>query len=240
MIEPSPFDAAVAYVVVDAHMLDDMHPYLYRTRDHGKTLTLLSGSLPQDVPLHVVREDPKKKGMLYAGTERGVVFSADDGKTWRSLQLNLPTVPVHDLIVKNDDLVVGTHGRSLWIFDDLTPIRTFGPAIAAKPIDVLPPVPATRWRYHGTVGAVARRRTIRPPERCSISGSRTSPRRSPSSRSSTPTASSSARSRRPTEPEPTAVEQEGDRRQGAGRRGAGGQGEGRSRRKSRGRHRRPG
>ena len=73
-----------------------------------------------------MREDPKKKGMLYAGTERGVVFSADDGKTWQSLQLNLPTVPVHDLIVKGDDLVVGTHGRSLWIFDDLTPIRSFG------------------------------------------------------------------------------------------------------------------
>ena len=126
MIEPSPFDAAVALVVVDAHMIDDMHPYLYRTRDHGKTWTLLSGSMTQDVPLHVVREDPKKKGMLYVGTERGVIFSADDGKTWQSLQLNLPTVPVHDLIVKGDDLVLGSHGRSLWIFDDLTPIRIFG------------------------------------------------------------------------------------------------------------------
>ena len=144
MIEPSPFEAAEAYVVVDAHMLDDMHPYLYRTRDHGKTWVRLGGSLPQDVPLHVVREDPVKKGMLYAGTERGVVFSADVGKSWQSLQLNLPTVPVHDLIVKGNDLVLGTHGRSLWIFDDLTPIRTFGPAIAAKSVDVLSPLPATR------------------------------------------------------------------------------------------------
>jgi photosystem II stability/assembly factor-like uncharacterized protein len=156
MIEPSPFDAAVAYLIVDAHMVDDMHPYLYRTRDHGKTWALLSGSLPQDIPLHVVREAPKKKGMLYVGTERGVAFSTDDGKSWQPLQLNLPTVPVHDLIVKNDDLVLGTHGRSLWIFDDLTPIRTFGPAIAAKPFDLLPALPAVRWRYHGTVGAVAK------------------------------------------------------------------------------------
>jgi photosystem II stability/assembly factor-like uncharacterized protein len=155
MIEPSPFEAAVAYVVVDAHMVDDMHPYLYLTRDHGKTFTLLSASLPQDIPLHVVREDPRKKGMFYVGTERGFVYSKDEGRSWESLQLNLPTVPVHDLIVKEDDLVLATHGRSLWIFDDLTPIRTFGPAIAAKPIDLLATPPATRWRYHGTVGAVA-------------------------------------------------------------------------------------
>ncbi len=156
MIEPSPFDAGTALVVVDAHMVDDMHPYLYRTRDHGKSWTLLSGSLPQDIPLHVARFDPKQKGTIYVGTERGVVFSTDDGKTWQLLQLNLPTVPVHDLIVKGDDLVVGSHGRSLWIFDDLTPIRTFGPVIASKPVDLLPPLAATRWRLHGTVGAVGR------------------------------------------------------------------------------------
>jgi hypothetical protein len=156
MIEPSPFEAPAAYVIVDAHLLDDMHPYLFRTRDHGKTFSLLSGSLPQDVPLHVVREDPKRKGLLYVGTERGVIYSPDEGQTWESLELNLPTVPVHDLMVMNDDLVVGTHGRSLWIFDDLTPIRSFGPAMSARPTDLLPPVPAIRWRYYGTIGAVAR------------------------------------------------------------------------------------
>ncbi len=156
MIEPSPFVAATALLVVDAHMIDDMHPYLYRTQDHGKTWTLLSGSMPQEVPLHVVRHDPKAKGMLYVGTERGVVFSADDGKTWQSLQLNLPTVPVHDLIVKGDDLVLGSHGRSLWIFDDLTPIRAFSPAIATKPVELLPPLTPTRWRYHGRIGASGR------------------------------------------------------------------------------------
>ena len=156
MIEPSPFSAGTALVVVDAHMIDDMHPYLYRTRDHGKTWTLLSGTMPQDLPLHVARFDPKKEGVLYVGTERGVVFSADDGKTWKPLQLNLPTVPVHDLMVKGNDLVVGSHGRSLWIFDDLTPIRSFALAVANKPVDLLPPSPATRWGYHGTIGAVGR------------------------------------------------------------------------------------
>jgi hypothetical protein len=156
MIEPSPFDAAVCYLVADAHLIDDMHPYLYCTRNHGQTWALLSGGLPQDIPLHVVREDPKKKGTLYVGTERGVTFSTDDGKTWQSLQLNLPTVPVHDLIVKNDDLVLGTHGRSLWIFDDLTPVRNYGAGMSNKAIDLVPSLPATRWRHHGTVGTVAR------------------------------------------------------------------------------------
>jgi photosystem II stability/assembly factor-like uncharacterized protein len=152
MIEPSPFDAAAAYLIVDAHLLDDMQPYLYKTSDRGNSWQLLSGSLPQDVPLHVVREDPKKRGMLYAGTERGVVFSTDEGKTWRPLQLNLPTVPIHDLRVKDDDLLVGTHGRSLWILDDLTPIRQWGPSIGEKALDLFPPRAAIRWHYHATVG----------------------------------------------------------------------------------------
>jgi photosystem II stability/assembly factor-like uncharacterized protein len=156
MVEPSQFDAATAYIVVDAHLMDDQHPYLYRTRDRGKSWTLLSAGMLQDIPLHVVREDPKQKGMLYTGTERGVVVSGDDGKAWQSLQLNLPTVPVHDLIVKGDDLIVGTHGRSLWIFDDLTPIRSFAVKSPDKPVQLLPPLAATRWRYHQTVGAVGR------------------------------------------------------------------------------------
>jgi photosystem II stability/assembly factor-like uncharacterized protein len=155
MIEASAFDPAVAYLVVDAHLLDDMHPYLYKTADSGKSWNVVSGSLPPDVPLHVVREDPRAKGMLYAGTERGVVYSRDDGKTWHSLQLNLPTVPVHDLRVKDDDLVLGTHGRSVWILDDLTPIRAGERAMFDKPVHLLPPRAAIRWRFHFTVGTQA-------------------------------------------------------------------------------------
>jgi photosystem II stability/assembly factor-like uncharacterized protein len=149
-IEASPFDAGTAYVVVDAHKLDDFKPYLFKTSDYGQTWKSLTGKLPADVNLHVVREDPKRHGMLYAGTERGVVFSTDDGQTWRELKLNLPTVPVHDLVVKENDLVVGTMGRSIWILDDLTPIRQLIPPIAADDGFLFSPQPAVRYRYHGS------------------------------------------------------------------------------------------
>jgi photosystem II stability/assembly factor-like uncharacterized protein len=145
LIEPSPFDAATAYVVVDAHRLDDVHPYLYKTTNFGAAWTRLDATLPQDVYLHAVREDPKKRGQLYLGTERGVMFSADDGATWQSLRLNMPTVAVHDLVVKNDSLVVATHGRSLWILDDLIPVRAWSPAVAAKNVSLFPVADATRW-----------------------------------------------------------------------------------------------
>jgi photosystem II stability/assembly factor-like uncharacterized protein len=149
MIEPSPFDPATAYVVVDAHRLDDVRPYLFKTSDYGRTWTRLDGGLPQDVYLHAVREDPAKRGMLYLGTERGVMYSIDDGKTWRALKLNLPTVAVHDLVVKGGDLVVGTHGRSVWILDDLQPIREMTPAIAAAPVHLFSTPEAVRWRIGG-------------------------------------------------------------------------------------------
>jgi hypothetical protein len=108
------------------------------------------------VYLHAVREDPARKGLLFVGTERGVVFSLDDGGTWRELKLNLPTAAVHDLIVKDNDLVVATHGRSLWVFDDLTPVRDFD---AGRDADVyLFPVAApVRWRYHQSVYSTAPR-----------------------------------------------------------------------------------
>jgi len=147
IIEPSSFDANTAYVVVDAHRLDNMRPYLYRTTDLGKSWTRLDGSLAQNVYLHSVREDPKKRGQLYLGTERGVLFSADEGQTWRPLQLNMPTVAVHDLQVKDDSLVVATHGRSLWILDDLQPVREYTPEIAAEAVHLFAPADAVRWRY---------------------------------------------------------------------------------------------
>jgi len=147
LIEPSPFDAHSAYVVVDAHRLDNMRPYLFKTSDVGKTWKRLDSALPPNVYLHAVREDPKKRGQLYLGTERGVMFSTDDGQTWKPLQLNLPTVAVHDLRVTDDDLVVATHGRSLWILDDLQPIREYSSTIAAGPVHLFAPAAATRWRY---------------------------------------------------------------------------------------------
>ncbi|OFW25658.1 MAG: hypothetical protein A3G21_10070 [Acidobacteria bacterium RIFCSPLOWO2_12_FULL_66_21] len=147
MIEPSPFDAAAAYVVVDAHRLDNMHPYVYKTADFGRSWTRLDGALPQDVYLHAVREDPAKAGLLYLGTERGVMFSADEGRTWRPLKLNLPTVAVHDLVVKGHDLIVGTHGRSVWILDDLQPVREMSGKVAGEDVHLFPVADAIRWRY---------------------------------------------------------------------------------------------
>jgi photosystem II stability/assembly factor-like uncharacterized protein len=152
IIEPSPFDPGTAYVVVDAHRLDDMKPYLYQTTDYGASWKRLDGGLAKDVYLHAVREDPTRKGLLYLGTERGVMFSADGGASWRPLRLNLPTVPVHDLIVKQNDLVLGTHGRGIWILDDLTAVRQWSDAIAAKPIHLFPPEEAIAWQRRGSTG----------------------------------------------------------------------------------------
>ncbi len=153
LIEPSPFDAATAYVVVDAHRLDDSRPYLWKTSDYGRSWKSLTAKLPQDIYLHAVREDPKRTGLLYLGTERGVMLSRDGGATWQLLGLNLPTVAVHDLVVKDNDLVLGTHGRSIWILDDLTPIREWSKEVAGDPVHLFPAQPAIRWehrpRFHG-------------------------------------------------------------------------------------------
>lgn len=148
-IEPSPYDAGTAYVVAEAHRLNDFRPYIWKTTDFGKTWQSLSEKLPQETYLHVVRADAVKKGLLFVGTERGVAYSTDDGATWHPLKLNLPTAAVHDLHIKGNDLVLGTLGRSIWILDDITPIRAMTPAIAAKPAHLFEVSPANRWRYSG-------------------------------------------------------------------------------------------
>ncbi|MGF1578985.1 MAG: glycosyl hydrolase [Gemmataceae bacterium] len=145
-IEASPFHSGTAYIVVDCHRLDNMKPYLYKTTDFGKTWTNLSRKMPQDIYLHVVRCDPKDSKVLYVGTERGVSFTLDGGMTWEPLKLNMPTVAVHDLSAREDDLVVGTNGRSIWILDDLTPVRTLHKIRKNK--THLFDIPTTiQWRY---------------------------------------------------------------------------------------------
>ncbi|MBX9584755.1 MAG: hypothetical protein K2X87_31005 [Gemmataceae bacterium] len=148
-IEASPHDPGTAYLVVRNYRLDDYRPYVWKTTDFGKTWTKITDGLNPAVHLHAVREDTAKKGLLYLGTERGVMFSPDAGKTWQPLQLNLPTVPVHDLVVKGDDLVVGTHGRSIWILDDLTPVREMSAAVREKPAHLFPVRPAVKWSVGG-------------------------------------------------------------------------------------------
>jgi photosystem II stability/assembly factor-like uncharacterized protein len=153
VIEPSPFDAGTAYLVVDNHRMDDPRPHLWKTADYGATWASLTAGLPDGVYLHAVREDPKKRGQLYLGTERGVAYSPDDGVSWTQLKLNLPTVAVHDLVVKDDDLILGTHGRSIWILDDLTPLREWSGKIETKPVHLFAVRPARRWSYHSGVSA---------------------------------------------------------------------------------------
>ena len=146
LIEASPHEAGKAYVAVDRHQNDDLRPYIYKTTDYGKTWTKIITGIPDNVFARAVREDPKKKGLLYAGTEHGVFVSFDDGAHWRSMELNLPIVPVHDLIIKDDDLVVATHGRSFWILDDVSPLRQFADSIANEPVHLYQP--GTAFRVH--------------------------------------------------------------------------------------------
>ncbi len=127
LIEAGPHNAGTAYVALDCHKLDDLKPYIYKTVDFGKTWTKIISGIPDGAYVHAVREDPVRPGLLFAGTETGIYVSFDNGANWQSaIQLNLPTTPIHDLVVKNNDLVVATHGRAFWILDDITPIRKLG------------------------------------------------------------------------------------------------------------------
>jgi photosystem II stability/assembly factor-like uncharacterized protein len=143
-IEASPFDAGTAYVAVDRHQSDDLRPYIYKTTDYGQSWTKLTNGIPEGSFVRSVREDPKKRGLLYAGTENGIYVSFNDGADWRSLKLDLPTTPVHDLVIKDNDLVVATHGRAFWILDDVSPLRQFSDDVAKQDVHLYTPAPAYR------------------------------------------------------------------------------------------------
>ena len=149
-IEASPHDAATAYVAVTRYKLDDYQPYLYKTDDYGQTWQNISGSFPDGEITRVIREDPVRPSLLYVGTETGVHFSLDDGENWQRLQNNLPIVPVYDLKIKDGDLVAGTHGRSFWILDDLTPLRQLPAEGGQSPTHLFPPHSTVRrWMQWG-------------------------------------------------------------------------------------------
>ncbi len=147
MIEPSPYDGDTAYVAVDRHKLDDIQPYAFKTTDAGRSWQPITTGLPDGAVVHAVREDPVQRGLLYAGTERGVFVSFDDGGHWQSLQLNLPSSPVHDLMVRGADLAIATHGRGFWILDDITPLRHLHPRAPAADVVLYTPAPAIRLYY---------------------------------------------------------------------------------------------
>ena len=145
-LDASHFDQNTVYAAVNRFRLDDLHPYIYRTHDGGQTWQKITNGLPDDAPVNVVREDPVRQGLLFAGTEHAVYVSFNDGDSWQSLQLNLPASSMRDLVIHDDDLVVGTHGRSFWILDDITPLRQISDQVAASSAFLFKPELAYRVR----------------------------------------------------------------------------------------------
>lgn len=157
-VDPSPFDPATAYMVADYHKSGGRAPHLYKTHDYGRTWTAIAGDLPQDSYARMIKADPLRRGMLYAGTETALWVSYDEGEHWLALQNNLPTVPVYDFKIQKrfDDLVVGTHGRALWILDDLHPLQELSDSVAAQALHLFSVRPAYRYqigRFTGAPGA---------------------------------------------------------------------------------------
>jgi photosystem II stability/assembly factor-like uncharacterized protein len=148
IIDAGRFDAGTAYAAVNRFRLDDLRPHIYRTHDGGKTWKEIVRGLPND-PVNVVREDSQRKGLLFAGTERAVYVSFNDGEEWQPLRLNMPATSIRDLVVHDDDVVVGTHGRSFWILDDITPLRQIDDQIAASQAFLFQP--ELTYRYQRNV-----------------------------------------------------------------------------------------
>jgi photosystem II stability/assembly factor-like uncharacterized protein len=149
-IDTSPFDKGTAYVAGTAYKSDDFRPYLYKTTDYGATWTKITSGIAADHFTRVVRSDKRRKGLLFAGTERGMYVSFDDGGSWQSLQLNLPIVPITDLALRDDDLIAATQGRAFWILDDLSPLQQMGSAPVSEKIRVRLFTPRPAWRTSGS------------------------------------------------------------------------------------------
>jgi photosystem II stability/assembly factor-like uncharacterized protein len=148
-IDPSPFDKGTMYLAGTSYKSDDFRPYLYRTSDSGATWTKITTGIAGDHFTRVVRTDKRRKGLLYAGTERGMYVSFDDGASWQSLQLNLPIVPITDLAIRNDDLIAATQGRSFWILDDITPLQQLDASAMKKNAHLF--TSRSTWRTGGFV-----------------------------------------------------------------------------------------
>jgi photosystem II stability/assembly factor-like uncharacterized protein len=147
ILEAGHFDTRTAYAAINTFRLDDLRPHLLRTHDGGKTWTEITGGLPSTAPSNVIREDPRRKGLLYCGTEEAPWVSFDDGDHWLPLRLNLPATSIRDLIVKDDDLAIATHGRGFYILDDRQPLLELTDRIAAEPMHLFTPTQAMRIRF---------------------------------------------------------------------------------------------
>jgi photosystem II stability/assembly factor-like uncharacterized protein len=148
IIEASHFEAGTAYAAINRFRLDDLHPYIYRTRDFGKSWQEITAGLPENAPVNAVREDPEHQGLLFAGTETSVYVSFNDGGAWQPLQLNLPHTSMRDLAIHGDDLIAGTHGRGFWILDDITLLRQLSADVATADVHLFAPQMAIRFRWN--------------------------------------------------------------------------------------------
>ncbi len=147
LIDASHFDVNTSYAAVNRIRCDDMHPHIFKTNNGGKTWKEIVRGLPND-PINVVREDPKRKGLLFAGSERAVYVSFDDGEHWQSLRLNMPCTSIRDLVIKDDDIVVGTHGRSFWILDNISALRQLNDSLIKASTILFKPQIAYRVRWN--------------------------------------------------------------------------------------------
>lgn len=148
ILDAGHFDKNTAYAAVNTLRLDDLRPHIYRTRDAGATWTEITNGIPDNENTDVVREDPERKGLLFAGTERAVYVSFDDGEHWQSLRLNMGASSIRDLIIKGDDLCVATHGRGFWILDNITPLRQLQASLIKAPAMLFRPQAAVRVRWN--------------------------------------------------------------------------------------------
>jgi photosystem II stability/assembly factor-like uncharacterized protein len=149
VIEASPHDPATAYVAATCYKTDDFRPYLLKTNDYGRTWTQITTGLRADDFTRVIREDALRRGLLFAGTETAIYVSFDDGAHWQLLRLNLPVVAIHDIVVKDDDLIVATHGRAFWVLDDITPLRRITADVQSEYAHLFPPRPVIRYMTVG-------------------------------------------------------------------------------------------
>ncbi|MDQ6924799.1 MAG: glycosyl hydrolase, partial [Candidatus Eremiobacteraeota bacterium] len=168
LIEASPHDPAVAYVAANRYQFGDLRPMLYKTANYGRTWTSIANGIPAEEFTRAIREDPVRRGLLYAATERGVWVSFDDGGRWQSLKRNLPAVPVHDVVIKDGDLIAATHGRSFYVMDDLSALRQMTPQTAAAPAHLFAPREAYRVSWGGGFGEGRRQAGKNPPSGASV------------------------------------------------------------------------
>lgn len=161
VIDASHFDPETAYAAIDWHRLDDNHPYIYRTHDAGKNWALAVNGLPSDEFVNVVREDPVRRGLLYAGTDWGIYVSFDDGNNWQRFHLNMPSASIRDIVFQNGDIIVATHGRAFWILDDASPLRQLNASVSDE---LFVPEPAVLFQRSPSWGGPNDEGTPLPPE----------------------------------------------------------------------------